>query len=179
MNIRMNQETDEAKWQAVVHKDSAADGTFYYSVKTTGVYCRPSCAATPAGAAQNVAFHATVAASRGGRLPRLQALHAQRDRRWPSSTPPPWRRPAAPSRPPRSCRRSTSWRRTAGMSRYHFHRVFKAVTGLTPKAYAAAHRARRVREELAQGEHRDRGDLRGRLQLEQPFLREVRRRSSA
>ena len=35
------------------------------------------------------------------------------------------------------------------MSPYHFHRVFKAVTGLTPKAYAVAHRARRVREELA------------------------------
>jgi AraC family transcriptional regulator of adaptative response/methylated-DNA-[protein]-cysteine methyltransferase len=35
-----------------------------------------------------------------------------------------------------------------GMSRYHFHRVFKASTGLTPKAYAAAHRAKRVRDEL-------------------------------
>jgi len=38
---------------------------------------------------------------------------------------------------------------TAGMSRFHFHRVFKCITGVTPKAYAAAHRARRVREELA------------------------------
>ena len=37
----------------------------------------------------------------------------------------------------------------AGMSRFHFHRVFKAITGVTPKAYAAAHRARRVRDELA------------------------------
>jgi AraC family transcriptional regulator of adaptative response/methylated-DNA-[protein]-cysteine methyltransferase len=34
------------------------------------------------------------------------------------------------------------------MSRFHFHRVFKSVTGVTPKAYAAAHRARRMREEL-------------------------------
>jgi AraC family transcriptional regulator of adaptative response/methylated-DNA-[protein]-cysteine methyltransferase len=34
------------------------------------------------------------------------------------------------------------------MSRYHFHRVFKAITGLTPRAYAAAHRAERVRREL-------------------------------
>ena len=40
--------------------------------------------------------------------------------------------------------------RCAGMSRFHFHRVFKAVTGVTPKAYAAAQRARRLRDELAQ-----------------------------
>jgi AraC family transcriptional regulator of adaptative response/methylated-DNA-[protein]-cysteine methyltransferase len=37
----------------------------------------------------------------------------------------------------------------AGMSRYHFHRIFKALTGVTPKAYAAAHRAQRVRDELS------------------------------
>ncbi len=37
----------------------------------------------------------------------------------------------------------------AGMSRYQFHRLFKAETGLTPKAYAAAHRARKVRDELS------------------------------
>src|SRR5438046_9349948 len=36
----------------------------------------------------------------------------------------------------------------SGMSRFHFHRVFKATTGVTPKAYAAAHRAQRVRDEL-------------------------------
>jgi AraC family transcriptional regulator of adaptative response/methylated-DNA-[protein]-cysteine methyltransferase len=39
--------------------------------------------------------------------------------------------------------------KSAGMSRFHFHRVFKAVTGVTPKSYADAQRARRVREELA------------------------------
>jgi AraC family transcriptional regulator of adaptative response/methylated-DNA-[protein]-cysteine methyltransferase len=37
----------------------------------------------------------------------------------------------------------------AGLSPYHFHRVFKAITGVTPKAYAAASRANRVRDELA------------------------------
>jgi AraC family transcriptional regulator of adaptative response/methylated-DNA-[protein]-cysteine methyltransferase len=35
-----------------------------------------------------------------------------------------------------------------GMSRYHFHRIFKAITGVTPKAYAVAQRAQRVRDEL-------------------------------
>ena len=37
---------------------------------------------------------------------------------------------------------------SSGMSRFHFHRIFKAITGVTPRAYAAAHRAQRVREEL-------------------------------
>ena len=37
----------------------------------------------------------------------------------------------------------------AGLSRFHFHRVFKAVTGVTPKAYADAHRGKRVRAKLA------------------------------
>ena len=41
----------------------------------------------------------------------------------------------------------------AGLSPHHFHRVFKAVTGVTPKAYASAHRAKRVRDELARPEH--------------------------
>lgn len=39
-----------------------------------------------------------------------------------------------------------------GMSPFHFHRIFKAETGLTPKAYANAHRARRLREQLGESE---------------------------
>src|SRR5580765_6168875 len=50
--------TDDAKWQAVIRKDRRADGRFYFSVKTTGVYCRPSCASRPA-LRRNVAFHAS------------------------------------------------------------------------------------------------------------------------
>src|SRR5687767_13210848 len=48
--------TDDAKWHAVVQKDRNADGKFYFSVKTTGIYCRPSCPARPA-LRKNVAFH--------------------------------------------------------------------------------------------------------------------------
>src|SRR5262245_10876481 len=54
--------SDEARWAAVRARDSSADGTFFYSVKTTGVYCRPSCASRPARR-ENVAFHATAAAA--------------------------------------------------------------------------------------------------------------------
>src|ERR1044071_9845280 len=52
----------DPRWAALSARDPSADGTFVYSVKTTGVYCRPSCAARPAGP-ENVAFHATPAAA--------------------------------------------------------------------------------------------------------------------
>src|SRR5688572_14625046 len=52
----------DPRWAAVVARDPGADGSFFYSVRTTGVYCRPSC---PARAArpENVAFHASAAAA--------------------------------------------------------------------------------------------------------------------
>jgi AraC family transcriptional regulator, regulatory protein of adaptative response / methylated-DNA-[protein]-cysteine methyltransferase len=49
---------DDARWEAVVRRDPAADGAFYYAVQTTGVYCRPSCAARLARR-EHVRFHAT------------------------------------------------------------------------------------------------------------------------
>ena len=49
---------NDPRWQQVLARDSQADGQFYYSVKTTGVYCRPSIGAHPA-LPENVAFHLT------------------------------------------------------------------------------------------------------------------------
>lgn len=49
---------NEDRWTAIVERDAKADGIFYYSVATTGVYCRPSCAARLA-LRKNVAFHDT------------------------------------------------------------------------------------------------------------------------
>src|SRR5512147_1726643 len=60
---------DEERWAAVVRRDRSADGAFYYSVRTTGVYCRPGCAARRARR-DNVAFHPTPeAAERAGFRP--------------------------------------------------------------------------------------------------------------
>ena len=60
---------DDTRWDAVRRRDRAADGVFYYSVSTTGVYCRPSCAARLARR-ENVAFHLTCAdAARAGFRP--------------------------------------------------------------------------------------------------------------
>nr|WP_298682512.1 methylated-DNA--[protein]-cysteine S-methyltransferase [uncultured Dongia sp.] len=59
----------DPRWQAVLARDASADGGFYYSVKTSGVYCRPSCKARPARP-ENVAFHETrLAAEEAGFRP--------------------------------------------------------------------------------------------------------------
>ena len=54
--------SDEERWAAVLSRDSRGDGVFYYSVLTTGVYCRPSCAARQPRR-ENVRFHASCAAA--------------------------------------------------------------------------------------------------------------------
>jgi AraC family transcriptional regulator, regulatory protein of adaptative response / methylated-DNA-[protein]-cysteine methyltransferase len=145
-------DTRAARWAALRARDARADGSFYYSVKTTGVYCRPSCAARPARP-ENVEFHATTAeAERAG----FRAC-----KRCKPDQPPLVERHAA--QVAALCRLIESSDTTptleelashAGLSVFHTHRLFKAATGVTPKAYAAAHRARRV-----QGELRTRGTV--------------------
>lgn len=137
---------DADRWRAVQRRDRSADGKFFYGVLTTGVYCRPSCAAR-LPRRENVRFHATrEAAERAGFRPckrcrpDAQGLAEQHA--------------AAAAK---ACRLIETAETVppldtladaVGMSRFHFHRVFKAATGVTPKAYAAAHRAQRLREEL-------------------------------
>jgi Metal binding domain of Ada len=67
-NVQSSVATESAaRWASIVARDPKADGKFYYSVKTTGVYCRPSCAARLARP-ENVRFH-----NRSGRSPRPAA----------------------------------------------------------------------------------------------------------
>jgi AraC family transcriptional regulator, regulatory protein of adaptative response / methylated-DNA-[protein]-cysteine methyltransferase len=138
--------TDSDRWDAVVRRNSAADGAFFYSVRTTGVYCRPSCAAR-LPRRENVAFHlSTRDAERAGFRP------CKRCR--PNQASLAARQAAEVARACRLIEESEhmpsldSLASAVGMSRFHFHRVFKAITGLTPRAYAAAHRSNRVRSEL-------------------------------
>jgi AraC family transcriptional regulator of adaptative response/methylated-DNA-[protein]-cysteine methyltransferase len=140
--------SSDARWDAVRRGDRAADGTFYYSVLTTGVYCRPSCAARLPRRA-NVAFHATCEeAEAAGFRP------CKRCR--PNEGPLAERHASVVAQACRLIEEAEeapsldALARATGMSRFHFHRVFKAVTGVTPKAYADARRARRVRDELTQ-----------------------------
>lgn len=137
----------DPRWAAVVARNAAADGTFFYSVATTGVYCRPSCAARLARP-ENVRFHATRAdAERAGFRPCKRCKPDQ----------PPLAEQYA-AKVAEICRLIADAETApplaelaehAGLSTYHFHRVFKSVTGLTPKAYADAHRSKRVRDGLA------------------------------
>ena len=138
--------TSDPRWAAVMARDAAADGKFVYSVRTTGVYCRPSCPARHARP-ENVAFHPTPAAAqeagfrpckrcRPEQLP-LAARQAEKI--------------AALCRTIENAEQTPSLAELAaqsGLSAYHLHRVFKAITGLTPHAYARAQRAQRLRREL-------------------------------
>ncbi len=140
-------ETDDARWTAVQARDRAADGRFYYSVRSTGVYCRPSCGARPALRA-NVAFHASAAeAELAGFRPCLRCR--------PDGPPLAERRAALVAAVCRLIDTAdeepdlATLAEASGISRFHLHRVFKAQTGITPKAYAAARRKERVRAGLA------------------------------
>src|ERR1700686_4223540 len=137
---------NDPRWASVVARDPQPLLPFYYSVKTTGVYCRPSCAAR-LPKPENVQFHATCQdAEKAGFRPCKRCMPNQASpleqhagkiasacRLIESSETPPGLDELA---------------RHVGLSTYYFHRVFKATTGLTPKEYAAAHRDNLVRKSL-------------------------------
>ena len=138
--------SDDERWAAVVDRNHAAVGEFVYCVTTTGVYCRPGCAARHPRR-ENVRFHTSC---KGAENAGFRSCRRCR-----------------PNEPPLAERHARSvaaacrlvetaeelpyldaLAQVAGMSRFHFHRVFKAITGFTPRAYTAAHRADRTRETL-------------------------------
>jgi AraC family transcriptional regulator of adaptative response/methylated-DNA-[protein]-cysteine methyltransferase len=138
--------TDDQRWRAVAERDPAADGAYVYAVKTTGVYCRPVCAARLA-LRKNVRFFdsSRQAESAGYRPCRRCRPNGERQ---------PERYAALVAR---ACQiiseavatpRLNELARAVGVSSFHLHRIFKTQTGLTPRQYAAAHRAGRFREEL-------------------------------
>ncbi len=138
--------TEETCWRAVSERDAAFDGMFYYAVITTGVYCRPNCAARLA-LRRNVRFYATQEeAKRVGFRPckRCRPEDASLSERRADVV-------AMACRAIEDADVSPGLdvlADLAGMSPCHFHRVFKSITGVTPKAYASALRAARMRREL-------------------------------
>ncbi len=137
---------DDRRWAAVMARDPSFDGTFYYSVATTGVYCRPSCAARRPKR-ENVRFHATCADAEAAGFrpckrckPNAPALHQEHAAKVARACRLIETSPEAPA--------LGALAEAAGLSTYHFHRIFKAVTGVTPKAYAMACRQKRVRDHL-------------------------------
>lgn len=137
---------DEARWAPVLARDPDFDGRFFFSVTTTGIYCRPSCAARRPKRG-HVRFHHTAAeAERAGFRP---------CKRCKPNEPSLLQQQAAKVRA--ACRlieqaedapKLAALAAAADLSPSHFHRIFKSVLGITPKAYAAAQRNNRLREEL-------------------------------
>ncbi|HEU5317558.1 MAG TPA: bifunctional DNA-binding transcriptional regulator/O6-methylguanine-DNA methyltransferase Ada [Chloroflexota bacterium] len=138
--------TDADRWAAVVGRDASAEGTFLYAVRTTGVYCRPTCHSR-LPRRENVRFFLSSAdAERAGFRACKRCA------------------PDAAGQPaPHAAAVATACRRIeaadveptlgelaaeAGLSPFHFQRVFKRTTGVTPKQYAVAQRERRLRDGL-------------------------------
>jgi AraC family transcriptional regulator, regulatory protein of adaptative response / methylated-DNA-[protein]-cysteine methyltransferase len=139
----------DPRWARVVARDRSADGSFWYSVETTGVYCRPSCPSRTANP-KNVRFHISVADAAAAGFRACKRCRPDQ--------------PLADGQNARTVARIcrmieqageipplADLARAAGLSPGYFHRVFKAVTGVTPKDYAVAHRASRVRDRLGRG----------------------------
>ncbi|HEY4373068.1 MAG TPA: bifunctional DNA-binding transcriptional regulator/O6-methylguanine-DNA methyltransferase Ada [Burkholderiales bacterium] len=141
---------EDARWAAVRARDARADGHFFYSVKSTGVYCRPSCASRPARR-ENVAFHDSCAAAEAAGFRPCKRCR-------PNEASQAERRAAVVAAACRAIETANDVENgvpdlaqlaaQAGMSRFHFHRVFKEATGVTPRAYAQARRAERLRAQL-------------------------------
>lgn len=139
----------DPRWATVRARDAGADGQFVYAVSSTGVYCRPSCGArTPRP--ENVSFHASRTDA--------EAAGFRPCKRCRPDLPPLAERQAAMVAA--LCRQIDdadtlpsldALAASAGCSRFHLLRVFRAHTGLTPRAWAAARRAERLRKRLADG----------------------------
>ncbi|CAI8713448.1 DNA-binding transcriptional dual regulator/DNA repair protein Ada [Pseudomonas sp. IT-196MI5] len=140
---------NDPRWAAVVARDPKADGQFVYAVKTTGIYCNPSSLAR-LPKPQNVEFFDSAEQARAaGYRPSKRATKDQSELAAQHAA-----TAAAACRQIEAAETLPALgelAEAAGLSSFHFHRVFKAVTGLTPKGYADAHRSRKVRERLADG----------------------------
>ncbi|MPT47159.1 MAG: bifunctional DNA-binding transcriptional regulator/O6-methylguanine-DNA methyltransferase Ada [Sphingobium sp.] len=139
----------DPRWAHIVARDKSADGHFWYSVATTGIYCRPSCPSRSANP-HNVTLHDTLESARATGCrpckrcnPEGLPVDADNARLIEQAC----RRIEASEEP-------LSLDELAGavkLSPGYFHRLFKAHTGLTPKGYMVAHRANKVRHSLAEG----------------------------
>ena len=140
----------EECWTAVENRDAGADGNFFYGVRTTGVYCRPGCASRRPLRANTVFFETTAEAETEG----FRACKRCR----PTDG-------SAASRHLAAIEKACALLRTsetmpslaeladaAAISRFHFHRVFKQITGVTPREYARSHRLDRLGERLDAGQ---------------------------
>ncbi len=138
-----------AAWKAVLARDAAEDGRFVFAVATTGVYCRPSCPSRRPNRENVSFFSGPPAAEAAGFRACLRC------------------RPASDEAPAavRAVRRAVAFlethadekvplaalARVAGLSPFHFQRTFKKIVGVSPKRYADARKADRLKALLKSG----------------------------
>jgi AraC family transcriptional regulator, regulatory protein of adaptative response / methylated-DNA-[protein]-cysteine methyltransferase len=138
--------SDDARWAAVVARDQAADGAFVYAVASTSFYCRPSCPSRRANQT-NVTFHAIPAEPEAAGYRLCKHCRPHED----TSSAPKAAKIIAACRMIETAEQEPTLAvlaNAAGLSPFHFHRIFKSMTGVTPKAYAVAHRQIQIRAHL-------------------------------
>jgi AraC family transcriptional regulator of adaptative response/methylated-DNA-[protein]-cysteine methyltransferase len=139
---------DQARWQAVLARARHADGLFVYGVKSTGVYCRPSCASRRPGRDRVTFFETPLGAEKAGyRACRRCRPHLAASDSWLEKI-----RTACVYLASVDGHVSlTSLADRLGGSPYHLQRNFKRIVGVTPREYAEACRLRKVKSRLREG----------------------------
>ncbi len=127
------------RWHAVLARDRRFDGAFVYAVRSTGIYCRPSCASRRPRRTQVTFFPIPEAAEREGFRACRRCHPADANGRDP-----------AVALVREACRAIAGGARPRGDSR-RLARAFKRVLGITPRAYAEARRVSRFKQELKRG----------------------------
>ncbi len=139
--------TLDPRWARVAARDKTADGAFWYSVKTTGIYCRPSCPSRLANP-KNVQLHQSIAAAEAAGFRACRRCNPGGISIDAANT-------AIVTKACRSIDEAAEplslaqLAESVELSPHYFHRLFREATGLTPTAYAAAGRSARLRAGLA------------------------------
>jgi AraC family transcriptional regulator of adaptative response/methylated-DNA-[protein]-cysteine methyltransferase len=138
--------SDDERWEALVRRDPQAGGEFVYGVLTTGVYCRPTCSSRLPNRENVRFFRTSKEAEQAGFRPCKRCKPESTD----------WRQPQTRAIL-KACRMIgeadtppslKELAHVAGLSLFHFQRLFKKIVGVTPKQYAMEKRASLVREHL-------------------------------
>ncbi len=139
-------DTDDSRWQAVVDRSKNTDDLFFYAVKTTGVYCRPTCSSKLPNRYNVEFFNSSKEAEAAGYRackrcrPHAESRDYELEQKIIRAC-----RSIETSEAPLKLKDLAS---QAGLSQYHFHRIFKKIVGVTPKQYSSTCRSRRFVEQL-------------------------------
>jgi AraC family transcriptional regulator of adaptative response/methylated-DNA-[protein]-cysteine methyltransferase len=139
--------SDETAWAAVIARDRTMDGRFVTGVLTTGIYCRPSCAARHPKR-ENVRFFATGEEARAAGLRPCLRCKPDEISREAAAIERALKLLDAAEAPPSLDELADA----AGYSPHHFHRLFKRAVGVTPADYARSRRAQSLARSLAENE---------------------------